>query len=85
MELDIITPDKKLFSGKIFTVKLPGTKGSFAILQNHAPIISTLKKGTIKVIDNSNKTYYFEIEGGVAECRDNKIAVLIQSGKMQNA
>ncbi|MDA3879090.1 MAG: ATP synthase F1 subunit epsilon [Prolixibacteraceae bacterium] len=85
MELEIITPDKKLYSGSIYMVRLPGTKGSFSILQNHAPIISTLEKGIIKVIDKGNKTFLFDIEGGVAECRENKIAVLIQAGKMQES
>jgi F-type H+-transporting ATPase subunit epsilon len=82
MELEIITPDKKLFNDKIFLVQLPGTKGSFEILDNHAPIISTLEKGVMKVIDNSNKTTFFEISGGVVECHDNKTVVLVQSGKV---
>ena len=55
MFLEIITPDKKVFSGDVEEVKLPGADGSFGILNNHAPIIATLKKGTVKVTD-SKKT-----------------------------
>lgn len=82
MELEIITPNKKLFSDKIFLAQLPGTKGLFEILDNHAPIISTLEKGVVKVIDNRNITTFFEISGGVVECHNNKTVVLVQSGKI---
>jgi F-type H+-transporting ATPase subunit epsilon len=77
MELDIITPEKKIYSGKIKLVKLPGTKGSFEILKNHAPIISTLEKGRIKIIDMQNDIHFFDISDGVVEASANKIVVLI--------
>lgn len=77
MELDIITPEKKIYSGKIKLVKLPGTKGSFEILRNHAPIISTLEKGRIKIIDMQNDIHFFDISDGVVEASANKIVVLI--------
>tara|TARA_B100000945_G_C20360948_1_gene587100 strand:+ start:1090 stop:1326 length:237 start_codon:yes stop_codon:yes gene_type:complete len=76
MELEIITPEKELFSGEITSVKLPGTNGGFEILNNHAPIISTLKKGEIKVTTNDKKTKTFEVNGGVIEMQNNKIIVL---------
>lgn len=79
MLLEIITPDKKVYSGQVRLVQLPGTKGSFEILKNHAPIISTLEKGRIKVIEESGQTLYFEVEGGVIENKDNKIIVLVES------
>ena len=50
MKLEIITPEKELFAGEVSSVKFPGTNGGFEILNNHAPIISTLSKGEIKVI-----------------------------------
>jgi F-type H+-transporting ATPase subunit epsilon len=77
MELDIITPERKIYSGKIKLVKLPGTKGSFEILKNHAPIISTLEKGKIKIIDMQNDIHFFDITDGVVEASANKIVVLI--------
>ena len=79
MNLEIITPDKKIYSGKVKLVRLPGSKGTFEILKNHAPIISTLEKGQIKVEPESGETLYFEVEGGVVENKDNKIIVLAES------
>ena len=51
MYLEIITPDKKVFEGEVKLIQLPGSKGGFEILKNHAPIISTLEKGSIKIQD----------------------------------
>lgn len=76
MFLEIITPDKKLFSGEVNLVKVPGTKGSFAILKNHAPIISTLEKGQIKIVKADEKEEFIDIEGGMIEVKKNKIIVL---------
>lgn len=76
MHLEIISPSTKLFEGEVISVKLPGTNGEFEILNNHAPIISTLTKGTVRVIDNNNKTEEFKVTGGVIEMQNNKIIVL---------
>ena len=76
MKLEIITPEKKLFEGKIKLVQVPGTKGSFEILNNHAPVISTLNQGKIKVIAENDKTEYFEILSGIVEVKANLITVL---------
>ena len=67
MNLEIITPEKKLFSGEVNMVQLPGTKGSFEILNNHAPIISTLEKGIIRVKDKEKEILSLEIQGGVID------------------
>ena len=75
MILEIITPEKSLFTGEVTSVKFPGINGEFEILNNHAPIISTLGKGEIRVINNKN-TEKFEINGGVIEMQNNKIIVL---------
>jgi F-type H+-transporting ATPase subunit epsilon len=79
MLLEIITPDKSIYSGKVKLVQLPGTKGTFEIMNNHAPIISTLNKGKIKVIDETDQELFFEVDGGVIENKDNKIIVLAES------
>ena len=76
MQLEIITPEKRIFEGKVNSVLFPGTNGKFEILNNHAPIISNLTKGQIRVIDNNNKTQLFDINGGVMEMQNNKIIVL---------
>lgn len=78
MLLEIITPDKKIFTGEVSLVQLPGTDGSFEILNNHAPIISTLAKGKVKIIDSEKNTRFFEIKSGVVEVLKNKIIVLAE-------
>ena len=79
MFLEIITPSKKVFSGEITLIKLPGAKGSFEILENHAPIISTLEEGKIKIIDTNEQISFFDVSGGVVEAKKNKIIVLAES------
>jgi F-type H+-transporting ATPase subunit epsilon len=79
MILEIITPDKKVYSGQVKLVQLPGITGLFEILNNHAPIISTLERGKIKVEEESGQILYFEVDGGVVENKDNKIIVLAES------
>jgi F-type H+-transporting ATPase subunit epsilon len=79
MYLEIITPDKKVFEGEVNLVQLPGSSGSFTILKNHAPIISTLEKGTIRVEDTSGKEHEFNVGGGVIENSANKVIVLVES------
>lgn len=78
MHLEIISPDKKIFNGDVKSVTLPGTEGSFGVLNKHASMISSLKKGVIKVIDNAQQTQTFEIKGGVAEIHNNKVIVLAE-------
>ncbi len=79
MFLEIITPEKKIYEGEINRVRIPGTKGLFEILKNHAPIISTLGKGTIRVIDKNKKELTWKINGGIIENKDNKIIVLLET------
>ena len=76
MYLEIITPDTKIFSGEIRLIQVPGTKGSFAILRNHAPIISTLEPGKIRIITQNGEENFFTIDGGIIEVKDNKVIVL---------
>ena len=76
MHLEIVTPDKKIYVGEIKLIQVPGSKGSFEVLNNHAPIISTLEQGRIKLIENNDKKIFFDIEGGVIEVSKNKIIVL---------
>jgi len=79
MYLEIITPESKIFQGEVKRVKLPGSVSSFEILRNHAPIVSTLEKGIIRVIDEHNKKHTFRVNGGIIENKDNKIIVLLES------
>ena len=75
MDVQIITPDRNLYDGKADLVTVPGTSGSIGILNNHAPLVSSLKKGEVKVILNE-KEQFFKIDGGVVEVLQNKVVVL---------
>jgi F-type H+-transporting ATPase subunit epsilon len=92
MILEIVSPEAKLFSGEVTSVTLPGVDGSFQILNNHAPIVSTLEKGIIKIAAPSfniskeiaskftkvnDQSYTLEITSGTIEMKDNKIIVLV--------
>ena len=79
MNLEILTPEEMVFEGTVELVKVPGTKGSFEILNMHAPIISTLEKGEVKVKKTKTQEEIFAISGGVVEVRDNKIIILAES------
>ncbi|MBI1306931.1 MAG: hypothetical protein GC181_10035 [Bacteroidetes bacterium] len=75
MYLELITPDTTLFEGEVISVKFPGTAGKFETLNNHAPIISSLEKGTLSV-KTSEGVKNFDISGGIVEVLNNKIIVL---------
>lgn len=76
MKIDIITPDKKIYTGEIRSVRVPGRKGSFQVLQDHAPIISTLDSGPVIIVDENGDEKRFEITGGVIEVKMNKVILL---------
>ena len=90
MHLEIVSPEATLFSGEVESVIVPGTAGSFQMLNNHAPIVSTLKEGTVTIsgkmdLDDSvqNKikkqdvnTTLFKISSGTIEMRNNKLILL---------
>lgn len=79
MILEILTPDKKVFEGEVASVTVPGTMGSFEILNNHAPIISTLEDGKLIVRSSANaKQEVYLIHGGVVEVLNNKVMVLAE-------
>ena len=77
MTVDILTPDRQIYSGETTSVTVPGTMGMFQIKNDHAPIISTLSTGTIKVVTGEGDKV-FEVEGGVVEVLKNKIIILVE-------
>lgn len=77
MKVEILTPEKKLYSGDANLVKVPGTKGSFEILKKHAPLISTLEKGQIKILDQKNEPVFFDIASGVIEVHKDLVTILV--------
>ncbi len=79
MKLDIISPERNLYSGEVSLVQFPGASGSFEVLENHAPMIALLQKGRIKLIEkNATKEQFIEVNGGVVELSENKITVLAE-------
>jgi len=76
MKLEILTPDKTVYEGEATSVTLPGTLGQFEILNNHAPIISTLEDGKVTV--RGAKEEIFIIKGGVVEASNNKVIILAE-------
>ena len=78
MYLEIVTPDQKVFEGEVLSATFPGTDGSFQILNHHAPLLSTLKKGKIVYKDKKNE-YDVTVDGGVVEVLNNKVVVLAES------
>ena len=79
MNLEILTPEKKLFSDDVFGVQLPGVTGLFEVLDRHAPLVSALKKGRIKVLkDKNNHLAFFDIQSGFVEVIANTVTVLVE-------
>ena len=78
MTVEIITPEKSLFNGEAKLVQLPGIDGSFEIMNRHAPMITTLSSGKIKVIENNGNKLFFDISGGLMEASDNKVSILAE-------
>jgi F-type H+-transporting ATPase subunit epsilon len=81
MILEILTPDKKIFSGDVYGVQLPGIGGMFEVLEKHAPIVSALKAGKLKILKDKNATLLFTIQSGFVEVLNNKATVLVEGAK----
>ncbi len=77
--LEIITPDKQVFSGNVESVTVPGTSGSFQVLFNHAPILSTFEIGSLKIKESGAKSRLFATSGGTIEVLNNRILILAES------
>ncbi|MGF1532588.1 MAG: ATP synthase F1 subunit epsilon [Bernardetiaceae bacterium] len=82
MKLEIVTPDQKLFEGEAECVTLPGITGQFQVLDRHAPLISTLEEGLLKVRTGTTETR-FTVSGGVVEVLQNHVVVLAERAQQQ--
>ena len=91
MILEIISPEKIIFTGEVESVAVPGVNGEFEMLNNHAAIVSNLKKGAIKVYGNitlddtqkkifekGDRGYYLDINSGTVEMKNNKVTALVE-------
>jgi len=81
MVIEILTPDEKLFSGEIESVTVPGINGKFQILENHAPIVSALAKGTVELKRPNGELQTFLIEQGFVEVLKNEVSLLVHTPK----
>ncbi len=79
LDVEIVTPNKVVYQGKAVSVMVPGSSGSFQILYNHAPIVSTLNIGLTKLVNDDDKTLLFATSDGFAEIHNNKISILVDS------
>ncbi|MEI8109525.1 MAG: ATP synthase F1 subunit epsilon [Chitinophagia bacterium] len=78
MQLDILTPEKKLYSGSVYGIMLPGVHGLFEILDKHAPMVSALGKGKVKILKDKKETEQFTIQSGFVEVLNNRVTVLVE-------
>jgi F-type H+-transporting ATPase subunit epsilon len=76
--LEIATPEKQVFSGSVQSVLVPGTMGSFQVLFNHAPIISTLGHGKVKVVKEDGEELVYYAQDGVIEVLNNEAIILLE-------
>ncbi len=79
MKVEILTPSSSVFEGEATLVQLPGADGLFEILNNHAPMITFLGKGKVKIkMEDKDNLIYFNLDGGVVEILNNKVLVLAE-------
>ena len=78
MTLEILTPEKKIYSGEVYGVQLPGIGGLFEVLDKHAPMVSALKAGKLKILKDKSATTMYTIQGGFVEVLKNKTMVLVE-------
>lgn len=81
MTLEILTPEKKIFSGDVYSVQLPGITGSFEVLDKHAPMVSALKAGSLKILSDKTTSLVYTIQSGFVEVLNNKTTVLIEGAE----
>lgn len=79
LNLEIVTPSKTAYNGNILSLSVPGSAGAFQVLYNHAPIISSLEIGVIKIIESNNNEIIFATSGGTIEVLNNRILILAES------
>ncbi|MDA8714652.1 ATP synthase F1 subunit epsilon [Flavobacteriales bacterium] len=77
MRIEILTPDQELYSGEGSAVYAPGKDGSLGILENHAALITSLRKGKVE-IETPNGRETFDVDGGVLEVLNNKVIILAE-------
>lgn len=77
MNVQVLTPTGKVFEGSCSQVKVPGSAGQFEILENHAPIVSSLEAGEVRLTLADGSRKVLSIQGGFVEVLRNEVALLI--------
>ena len=77
LQLKIVSPEKVEYDGAVERILVPGTMGQFEILNDHAPIISTLQKGTVEYVNKEGKSS-LEIQGGFVEVQKNQVSLCVE-------
>jgi F-type H+-transporting ATPase subunit epsilon len=78
LKLIVLTPESEYFHGNVQSVKVPGVSGQFEILSNHAPLLSALGKGKVRIIKEDGAKETFDIESGFIEVLRNEVALLVR-------
>lgn len=81
MTLEILTPESKIFSGDVYGVQLPGISGLFELLDKHAPMVSALKDGKLKILKDKHASASYKIKSGFVEVLNNKVTVLVEGAE----
>jgi len=84
MTLEILTPEKKIYSGEVYGVQLPGIDGLFEVLDKHAPLVSALGNGKMKVLKSKTSFEHYTIKSGFVEVLNNKATVLVEGAAATN-
>ena len=79
IHIDIVTPQKMIFSGNAESVSVPGTKGPFQVLHNHASIVSSLDIGAIKILNEDSTETKYATDGGFVEVLKNRVSVIVET------
>ena len=78
MILEILTPERKIFSGDVYGVQLPGIDGMFEVLEKHAPMVSALKAGRLKILKDKNSSVRYSVQSGFVEVLKNRATILVE-------
>lgn len=84
LDIDIVTPQRIIFSGKCISVALPGAKSPFQVLYNHAPIVSALEIGAIKIVNEDNSEVVYATEGGFVEVLQNRVSIVVETAEQSS-
>lgn len=81
MNLIILSPEREIFSGDVKSVKVPGALGSFEMLENHAPLVSSLGAGEVRIVKSNGEKMSLLVEGGFVEMLNNEVSLLVAGVK----